>query len=173
MASRYVVTSCPGLQEDQAESNTQSSSFLMRSGRNSMDQALRDTLPIKPDRISKVCLCVASTLLGCPPRELHLRGAATCTALLADSNPPVHAPRVWWLRHLHELHCVLPGWSIMQTRWDHVHACPLLVATCCHETRHACTCLLWCKQETYCKLIFSHRPIHAAHIDLNSAPRRS
>ena len=45
-----------GLQEDQAESNTQSSSYLMRSGKNSMDQASPETLPIKPDRISKVCI---------------------------------------------------------------------------------------------------------------------
>ncbi len=28
----------------------------MRSGRNSMDQAPAETLPIQPDRISKVCI---------------------------------------------------------------------------------------------------------------------
>lgn len=38
------------------ESSSQSSAYLMHSGNNSMDQTPRETLPIQPDRINKVCM---------------------------------------------------------------------------------------------------------------------
>lgn len=43
------------LQEDQVESSSQCSDFLMSSGRNTTGQPPSETLPIQPDRINKVC----------------------------------------------------------------------------------------------------------------------
>lgn len=70
------------------ESSSQSSAYLMHSGKNSMDQTPCETLPIQPDRINKVCMP--------SQKSLHSIRTSSC-------RPQIYTFWVWGLhmaRHL-------------------------------------------------------------------------